>query len=182
MEAPGTRAALSRDMADAPAQEAKKSGSSGKLMLILMLVNVLAVAGIGAYVLLFQNTKATADNPKKDGEEGEEGEKKKETKPKFGPLVELMPIVANLNDPSAGRYVKVSMQLETKDDAAKAAVEEAMVPVRDKLLIIFSGLSVNDTIGAELKNEVREHTKKQLNQLLGRELVRNVYFTEFVVQ
>ncbi|NOY91179.1 MAG: hypothetical protein GXP55_08200 [Deltaproteobacteria bacterium] len=163
------------DETNADEQPKPKGGS--KLLLILVLVNVLGMAGLGVYLVLFQGKGGAEAQPadEADGDAPEAGE--------FGPLVEMDPIIANLNDPQAGRYVKVTIHLEAKDEETQPAVQAAMVPIRNRLLIYFSNLTAVDTEGSEKKEEIRGHVLELVNEVLGGgNKVRRVFYSEFVVQ
>ena len=151
------------------AEEKKK----GFLIIALVMVNFLTVAGIGAYVFFFQKKAAVASAPAAP------------PKPKvraLGALVEMNPIIANLDDPAGGRYIKITPFLEVNDEKAKVDVEKHVVPIRSALLVYFSGLKVNDTLGADRKTKVRDELKSRINEMLGAPLVKQVHFSEFVVQ
>jgi len=157
------------------AEEQAKPKGGNKLLLILVLVNVLGMAGLGVYLVLFQGKGATAQAAEAEGDAPEAGE--------FGPLVEMDPIIANLNDPQAGRYVKVTIHLEAKDEDTMPSVQAGIVPIRNRLLIYFSNLTAADTEGAEKKEEIRGRVLELVNEVLGNDhKVRRVFYSEFVVQ
>ena len=58
-----------------------------------------------------------------------------------GPIMALEPIVTNLAEPDADRYLKVTVQLRISSEAAKAEVEASLVPIRSQMLMYFSSLS-----------------------------------------
>lgn len=158
------------------AEEVAKPKSGNKLLLILVLVNVLGMAGLGVYLVLFQPKGGAEAQPAAEAQdEIEDGH--------FGPLVEMDPIIANLNDPQAGRYVKVTIHLEAKDEETLPEVQGAIVPVRNRLLIYFSNLTAADTEGADKKEEIRGQVLELVNEVLGGgHKVRRVFYSEFVVQ
>lgn len=147
----------------------KRNGAKIAVAVVL----VLAAGGAGAYFLLFAKhagatAKAEAAAPA--------------PKARFGPLVELQPLVANLNDPQAGRYVKMTIHLETVDEEAKTAVEAAIVPIRNEALMLLSGITVEETIGAENKQKLSTQLHEKTTGIVGKDVVRRVFFSEFVVQ
>ncbi|MEM9188002.1 MAG: flagellar basal body-associated protein FliL [Myxococcota bacterium] len=153
-----------------PAEEPPKKKS--KLIIIVAGVTVLAVVGAALYMFVFSG----------DAEADAEVQEETASGPDFGPLVEINPIVVNLADSSGGRYLKLSIQLEVKNEEAKVTVEEAYVPIRDRLLVFFSGIGVEEALGEEGKSALKVILKEMINELLGAELVKNVYFTDFVIQ
>jgi flagellar FliL protein len=159
--------------------ELPKPRGGNKLLLILVLVNVLGMAGLGVYLVLFQGKGGAQAQSEADEEADADAPEAGE----FGPLVEMDPIIANLNDPQAGRYVKVTIHLEAKDEETQPLVQAAMVPIRNRLLIYFSNLTAVDTEGSEKKEEIRAHVLELVNEVLGSgNKVRRVFYSEFVVQ
>lgn len=149
----------------------KKKGKK-RLVAFLLLIGLFGVGSAGAYLYVLKGSSASADATEPPAEE----------KPSFGPLVELHPIVTNLNDPDAGRYIKVVVHLEAKDPEAAAEIENALIPIRDRLLVYFGDVRVADTVGEERKDEIRAHLVETVNELLGADQVQNLYFSEFVIQ
>ena len=153
------------------------TGGKKKLVLILVVVNVLAIGGVGYFVMAGGDSEAAAD----DGE-GEAEQEESESQASFGPLVEMRALVANLNDIDGGRYVKVTPPLELKDEAARAGVEAALVPIRNELLVYFSDVTVEQCIGADSKRRIADEIAGLINEMMGGKTVKRVFFTEFVVQ
>ncbi|MEM6962880.1 MAG: flagellar basal body-associated FliL family protein [Myxococcota bacterium] len=167
-------------MADDTEGEVTKVDGGGKnrLMLILMLFNLLLIAGLGAYLLLGGGQPAAAA-PAPEEEEAPPPEPRAR---EFGPLIELMPLIANLNSPGAPRYIKVTVHLEARADEDQPIVERAIPPIRSQMLIYFSEVSAPQTDGSENKERIRRELVDAVNDVLGGTHVVDAYFTEFVVQ
>lgn len=174
--------------AQAPDKEPKKKG--GKLKLIIILVLVLAVLGGGGFAAwkFYLQPKlagnATAEHePPAEAEKKAEGEKKAEAAPASGgQLVTLDSFVVNLSDPMGRRYLKTTMDVEVADSAAAAELTAAMPKVKDTLLLLLSSKSFEEISSMDRKLELKNQIVERLNQIVGKGKVRNVYFTEFVVQ
>lgn len=146
-----------------------KRGSG--MLLLVMLLNTIALIGGGVYFAFFHQS-ASAAAPAQP-----------ERKPtEIGPLVELEPIVANLSDGNATRFVKVGIHLEIVDEEKRPAVDQAIVPIRNAILLYLSGLGAEDTKGSENKQKIRDALLEKVKETIGTDDVRRVYFTEFVVQ
>lgn len=166
----------------------------GKMGLIIGAVVALAAGGAGAFFFLGKGKSAASEDSEEehgdesaeeehgDEEEGDGKKHKKRRKGGFGVLVPLEPIVANLNEPEASRYVKVTPQLEVANEATKLEVEKALIPIRSRLLLFFSTLTVADLQGGEKKVELQETLLKLANEVLGDDVIEQVYFSELVVQ
>lgn len=157
-------------------------GGSNKVLLIVVLAfNVLIAAGLGYQVVIGQGKAATGQIK---GEEhgGEEGKDGAHAAPKFGPLIEVGSMVANMSGPLSGHYAKVFVHVEATDDKAKALVEAALVPIRSECLLFFSSIEMKDATGQEQIRGLAEQLKVKLNELIGKETIRRVFFSEFVIQ
>ena len=100
----------------------------------------------------------------------------------MGPLLEVSDVVVNLADPGGTHFLRAGFQFELTDAERQPDVESHMVPVRSAFMIYFSGLTVEETMGRENREALLEHLKELANEQIGADLVRNIYFTAFVVQ
>lgn len=166
-------------MADTEEEEPKKKGGNKMLIIILVVVNVLALGG-GAFFLLA--SKGGDDEDIVEDEEGDDEEEQATPENQFGPLVEMKPLVANLDDPTAGRYVKITLHFEIHTEEQRPLMESALVPIRSRLLVYFTGVKLEDTIGKNNKLKIINDVKQIADEMVGEEVVRRVFFTEFVTQ
>ncbi len=171
-------------MADkkAPAPEKAEKKKGGKLKLIIMVLVVLGVLGGGGFAAwkFFLQPKMAGDAAGNATAE-EAGDSKAEIEP-GGQLVTLDSFVVNLSDPMGRRYLKTTLDVEVANAAAAAELTAAMPKVKDTLLLLLSSKSFADISSMDKKIELKNDIVSRLNQIIGKNKVRNVYFTEFVVQ
>lgn len=176
--------------AAAPEEKKKAGGPSSWLLIVIALVNFLALAGIGAYLVFLQPTHTTIVQAQPAAGEGAEGEGAaggdagvaEEDLGDKGPLMAIDPIVTNLAEPDSEHYLKVSIQLRITSEPAIEEVEAFMVPIRSQILMFLSSLSVVDISGADNKRAIQEQVKRIANETLEVTRISRVYFTEFVIQ
>ncbi|MEM9860439.1 MAG: flagellar basal body-associated FliL family protein, partial [Myxococcota bacterium] len=145
-------------------------GNNSKLILILILANLVGLGGIGAYLVLFSDSGGAA-------------EAQPEPEPNtFGPLIEVPTIIVNLSGSHGGRFMRVSLQMEVREDEHVALVEPALVPIQNRLLIYFSEMDPARTGEEGAKDAIAEELVDTINEVLGDDTVRRVYYTEFVIQ
>ncbi len=158
---------------DANDDEAPAKGGGGKLAMIFGVLN-LGLTGFVIFSLMqvqaVQATQATGP------------EKVIVKVPDNGPLVEMEAFVVNLNEPGTNRYLKSKVQVEVRDQDTVKEMETIKAKVRDDLLRYMSGLTIADTMGENGKTEIRKQMLSKLQERLGNEKVRDIYFSEFVVQ
>lgn len=149
-------------------------------MLIFALIgfNVITAAAAGYFVL---GSQAQEEEEEEDDEE-EVAEEAAVPEGQFGPLVEMKPLVGNLDDPDAGRYVKITLHLEIAKEELRPLVEGALVPIRSELLVYFTGVKVVDTIGTANKLRIMSDVQRIAQKVVGEGIVNRVFFTEFVTQ
>ena len=154
------------------APEAAKGGM-GKLVLIGGVVVALGggVAAAWQFGLIPHGKKAEATA---------ESEAKDEKAAAPGAIVPLDPFIANLADEDGKRYLKATLQVEF---FAPKEPEDFKTPqVRDLLLTLFSSKQFAEIRSPEGKAVLREEIINRLNRALRKDAVKQVYFTEFIVQ
>ncbi len=147
----------------------------GNKTVLLVIVSNVAIAGILGGLFLLKGGEA----------KGEEGHGAASAAPGHGitgVVFALDPIIANLNEPGETRYLKVTVQLEIRDALQQPHVEAQKVAVRDRVLMDLSNLTAEQTRTVEQKRAIQQELLEAVNDIVGSEIIRNVYFTEFVVQ
>lgn len=103
-------------------------------------------------------------------------------RPTAGALLPLDPFVANLADDGGKRYLKAALQVELFEARVPAELETGLPQVRDLLLTLLSSKRFAEIATPQGKAQLRGEIVARVNRALGRDLVRAVYFTEFIVQ
>jgi flagellar FliL protein len=151
--------------------------SSNKMLLIVMLAfNVLIAGGLAYQVVMGQLSHAAAAKGAVAHDEH-----KKPTE-KFGPIIDIGSLVANLGGPGAGHYVKVTLHVETANEESKKLVEGALVPLRNETLLFLGSVDAKQLSAPDRLRTMSTDLKEKFGALVGKETVRRVYFSEFVIQ
>ena len=98
-----------------------------------------------------------------------------------GEIVDLGEFMVNVEHQRGLRIVRAEISLEVIGDDPQEVISEYHVQIRDEVIKILrqSGeQAIEDPAAIELKRDLAD----AINEILGRDLVRSVYFTEFVVQ
>ncbi len=144
-------------------------GRLGKKMMII-LGGVILVLGIGGYLgysFLFQD-KAKAEKVQEQKGQGKMV------------LFSLDPFLLNLSDP--GRHLKVAVQFELLREEDELKVKERAPKLRDTLILLLSSKTTDAVSSAEGKFQLKDEILLRANQAMDREVFKNVYFTDFVMQ
>ena len=162
--------------AQAPAEQEPKKKS--KMMFFIIAGLAIVLLGGGGF---FAYTKFLT--PKPATEDGME-ENDKEPPPVIGEVFELEPFVVNLADPKGKRYLKVKIAIELESTGPEALDKATKVApkLRDMVIMMLTSLGFEEVMTPEGKIRIRDELLERFNQIMRPERVKNIYFTEFVVQ
>jgi flagellar protein FliL len=169
---------------EAPAAPA---ASKKKLFLIIGgVVLLLAAIGVPAFMMLSKsdagNEALSADaadeaglvaegsNDEDELEEGEEG---------LGAIFPLDTFVVNLQ---GGRFIRCQLQFEFETRDVPKRFYAKLVPIRDAIISILTKRDAEDVISEKGKDTLKSEVREIVNEILRKEEVKTVYFTQFVVQ
>jgi flagellar protein FliL len=162
--------------AEAQTAALAKKGGKGKLMIVAV---VLLLAGGGGAAWWFGVLPVLSQGaPAEAKEEGEP----KEKRPEVGALLALDPFIANLADEDGKRYLKATVQVEFTEGKVPPEVNARLPQIRDLLLTLFTSKMFAEIRTPQGKALLRDEIINRLNRVLRRDLVKAVYFTEFIVQ
>ena len=164
---------MAEESAPAEPQEAKKGKS--KLLVVLVAVLVLVGGGAGAawYFGLLSGGTGHAEARQEEAHD---------KPPAVGALTPLDPFIANLADEDGKRYLKAMLQVEFFEAHVPAEFSSRLPHMRDLLLTLFSSKLFEEIRTPQGKALLREEIINRMNRSLGKDLVKAVYFTEFIVQ
>lgn len=160
-------------------QEEESSGKKSPMKLIILVLVIVLLLGGGAFawksgmlgsVLGGKNEGKTAETVKED------------SKQEIGPVYALEPFIVNLNEPLGKRYLKVKVEFELDNQKLQPEMEKRLSQFRDGILTLLSSKSYKDVRDLSGKYELRAEILGMVNGYLRSGKVRNVYFTEFIVQ
>jgi len=133
---------------------------------------LLIIGGGGLGLLVFMGDGET-DAPKKPTIVSKAG---------FGNIFPLEVFVVNLNDPGGKRYLKTKIELEFIQEGFEEELSMRLPQIRDVTLLLLSNKSIDQVRGIDGKIALRNELIKKINQIMETGKIRNLYFTEFVIQ
>lgn len=97
-------------------------------------------------------------------------------------IIALDPFVLKLAD--RGRYLKVAIQFVVTDMSLQTDVKAKTPQLRDTIITLVSSKSLNSISSPEGKFQLKDEVLFSANQIMGmdKEVFKNLYFTEFVMQ
>lgn len=150
----------------------------GLMILVICFVIIALAVGAGLYVLWGKVSGVTPETL----EGTEEVAEKKEAKAKVKSLLSMETFVVNLADPGGKRYLRVTIALEIDDQDFVEEVKKNVPKMRDKVLLILPSKKFKDIRTSSGKDSLRKEIIAQLNPLLNKCKITNLYFQEFVIQ
>ncbi len=99
-----------------------------------------------------------------------------------GALSALDPFIANLADEDGKRYLRATLQVEFFGAKVPAEFASRLPQIRDLLLTLFTSKTFAEIRTPQGKALLREEIINRMNRVLRKDLVKAVYFTEFIVQ
>jgi flagellar protein FliL len=180
-------------------EEGKKKSSSMLLIIIIaVLVLILVIGGVVAALMMGNNdaaaeaghgakTEVAANAHGSEGEGSDEGSSRSthiggEAITEVGLMFPLDTFTVNLLSESGRRYLKVEMNLEIEGEELSPELETKKPIFRDIIIRILSSKSLEEISTIKGKEKLKEQIVNDLNMRLKDGKVKNVYFTDFVVQ
>ena len=158
---------------DKETQEGAPQRKKVPINLIIISILVLCLLGGGIYVwksgLLSKDTDSAALDEQEDKQD-------------MGPIYSLDTFIVNLVGGRGKNYLKAKVELELDSDKTTMEIEKRLPQVRDAILTMLSSKSNEDINTLEGKFQLRAEIISTLNQNLKTGKVKNVYFTDFIVQ
>ncbi len=138
-----------------------------------------------------EDSEAPIEAPKRAGSEaaapaahggGGEGEGAAAAEMAGPQNIEFKPFIANLGDGGGKRFLKLTMSVEAETLELAAEINQKMPQFRDLILMLLSSLSYDDISTLDGKMRLRNQMLNRINTQLSSGKVKNIYFSEFVVQ
>lgn len=147
-------------------QSPPKSSGKKKLLIPLIALVLLGGGGTGAYLKFFHSS----------------GSSEAKTAPETAVIKDMDTLIVNLADSNEKRYLKVTMKAKLNSKAAEEEFTARNFEMRDIILMILSGKSVDDVATPEDKLQLKQDLITSLNHALKKGQVQDIYFTEFLIQ
>lgn len=153
---------------------------SKKNIIIIAAVSLIVLVIIGGGFFMMWQKLSSLDNLRSG--EGSDKTAEKTEHAGIGPIFSLEPFIVNLSDQGGKRYLRITMGLELGESKYAEEMTKRLPQIRDSILMILPSRKVEELQTTEGKHSLRTEMISNLNELLGKEMVKKIYFTEFVIQ
>ena len=179
-------------------QEGGKKKGKGKLLVIIIAVLILVVAGVAVKMFVFSGKKKPAAKKESTEQQATQEESAPTAPaPSYAPVSEsnltpvvVGPLIVNLADVGGDRYLKIKLVLleipsaaeKGKKEGEKEGISLQDAIIRDTIITVLSSKTSDDLLSVSGKEELKNELIAAINQALQRNLVRKIYFLDFIIQ
>jgi flagellar FliL protein len=78
--------------------------------------------------------------------------------------------------------MKMTIQIEIADKKKEEEIKEYFPIMRDAIILLLGSKNIESVSGPDGKMQLKDEMLLRINQALGKDIVKNIYFTDFVVQ
>jgi len=157
----------------------QEKGKGGMKWVVIGLVVVLLLAAAGAagwYFLLREKPMTPEMKAQAQAQAAVQANQP-------GPMITIKTFVVNILDESGPRYLKAALALECDNDLMAQEVEARRPQIQDAILLLISNKTYEELRDLQGKLQLRAELLRRLNDLLPNHSgIKNIYFTDFVVQ
>jgi flagellar FliL protein len=163
--------------------EQKKSGGNLVLILIIVLLVVLLIGGaVAAFFLLGNDSEQQASNQPQQAPQTRSASKRSSDYLTIGPMYPMNEFIVNLLSESGSRYLKVSLDIELDSEALAAEMDKKKSLIRDIIIRVLSSKTFEEVSTMKGKERLKDEIVKKINAILADGQIRDIFFTDFVVQ
>jgi flagellar FliL protein len=155
----------------------------GSLMNIILVLILVLVAGVGGYFaqkLISVDSESTA--PSTSMKTQPAANRVQPVSPAVGVMVPLEPFMVNLARTKGSRILKVTVTLELNNPAVQPEVEDNRQKIMDSILVLLSSKTFEDVYSNQGKFKLKDEITTRVNRFLAMGHVKEVYFSEFLIQ
>lgn len=170
--------------------QAKKKKGNMLIIIIIVFLFVLLLVIVGAIAFLMFSS---GDESKKEEKQKEEKKIVQERKQvlqnikrgtdyaHIGPMFPLEPFTLNLLSDSGNRFVKCTMELEQDGPELQPELTKKVPIIRDIIIRTLSAKTYEEISTAKGKEMLKDELVGKINEILTDGVIKNIYFTNFVV-
>ncbi|BCX79493.1 flagellar basal body-associated protein FliL [Campylobacter sp. 19-13652] len=176
-------------MAEETVTEEKKSNKSLLLIVIIAIFVLLIIVGAIVFVLL--GSDPAPDEVTKSSEVAAK-QVSKPAQPQqgrrsvdylnMGPMYPLDQFIVNLLSENGSRFLKTKIDLEQSNEELAAELDKKKALLRDIIIRTLSSKTYEEVSTAKGKDRLKDEIVNRLNEVLSDGYIKNIFFTDFVVQ
>jgi flagellar FliL protein len=151
--------------------------SKKKLFIIIGAIVAAIAVGAGGTFFMLHGSSSEAGAKEEKSPKGEKGEKGEAVN-----ICTLEPFIVNIYDGQELRYLKLKLEIDLASTEAKDELTARQAELRDAVLAILTTKTMQDIQFLQGKNQLKQEIMAAATHMLAPGKVKNIYFTDFVVQ
>ena len=170
-------------MAEENAPEQEKKSNKPLIFIIIGVVVFLILIAVLVFVLFMRGDNHEEVAPEQKTQKTSTYSSKNVNLLNIGPLYAIdKPFVVNLITQNGRRYLKTSITLELSNPKLQQEVEQKSSAIKDIIIDTLSSKSIEEVITTKSKEKIKNEILEKINAILADGEIKNVFFTEFIVQ
>ena len=153
---------------------------SNKILFLFISIMLVLTLGLAAGLFMMWNKLSDLDTQANLSAKKQNEQSLSELS--IGPIFSLDTFIVNLADAGGNRYLRVTMDLELDNEKLQEELSKRLPQIKDQILMILPTRRFEDISTTQGKIDLRTELIEQINRILSRGQVSNIYFKEFVVQ
>lgn len=154
---------------DEQVQEKANKKKNTKMFVIIGVAVALSIAVTAGAVIFMGGSKSSPAKTEK-------------ATPETVAVYSLDPFIVNIYDGQELRYLKLKVEMELSDAEAKNEMTARQAQIRDGILSILTTKTLQDLQYLQGKNQLKNEIMAVVTKISTQGKVKQIYFTDFVVQ
>lgn len=165
-------------------KQTKKSNSLVIIIIAVVLILLLAIGGVIGYLILGGNDQpAMVQDNQAQTQGGKNASLKRSTDyMNMGPVYPMDQFIVNLLSDSGSRFLKTRIDLELSTESLMPEIEKKKPLIRDIIIRTLSSKTFEEVSTMKGKDRLKDEIVDRINEVLADGHLKNIYFTDFVVQ
>ncbi|WP_169763865.1 flagellar basal body-associated protein FliL [Campylobacter mucosalis] len=177
-------------MAEEVKEKEEKKGGKGILIAIIgvVLVLLLVVGGLIVFLLSGDDEAANAATQQPQQQTATQAASAKQPGKRssdymnMGPIYPLDQFIVNLLSENGSRFLKTKIDLEQSAETLTPELDKKKALLRDIIIRTLSSKTYEEVSTAKGKDRLKDEIVSKINEVLSDGYIKNIYFTDFVVQ
>lgn len=157
----------------------KKGGGKSffKVGIPVLIVQIIAAYFLASYLILPTFFDRANANPN-DASESAAAEDDRD----FGFIFKVEDVIVNPAESQGAQFVLVNIAFEVKEEGDMESLKTREAKIRDSLINIISGKTIDQLDGPDDKEALRLEIKEQVAKMLPKDHLYNIYFVNYIIQ
>lgn len=165
----------------------KKSGGNMILIIVIVLLVLLLVGGgaVAYFLLSGSDEVATADASPAQTKSMPNTRKRTKRSTDYltvGPMYPMNQFIVNLLSENGSRFLKTTINLEMDKPELSAELDKKKPLIRDIIIRTLSSKTFEEVSTMKGKDRLKDEIVSKINDVLSDGQIRDIFFTDFVVQ